>query len=81
MVFTLDSSGPFIEGIATIESYAPGRDQYNIRFIADRVTRLRFIIAEWQSNPERTLELLREFWRSSRTDNPLVEDFFIETTS
>ena len=80
-VFGIATSGPMIEGIGTIESYGPGRDRYHIRFIGDLVTRLRFIIPEWQSNPERSLELLREFWRSSRTDHPLVEDFFIETNS
>jgi hypothetical protein len=75
-VFSLDSSGPSIEGTGIIESYATAPDRYHIKFSGERVTRLRFIHPDWQADPERSLALLREFWRSNRIDNPRIEDFF-----
>jgi len=77
-VFALGSSGPLIEGIGIIESYAAGRDYYYIKFVGERVSRLRFVSPDWRADPERSLALLREFWRSCRTDDPRVEDFFPE---
>jgi hypothetical protein len=82
-VFGLSVSGPFIEGRGTIVSYAPDRglDRFYVNFNNERVNRLRFIALDWQADPDRSLALLREFWRSSGSDNPSFEDFFPDTDS
>lgn len=77
-VFTLGHSGPSIEGIGTIESYDAAPHRYHIIFAGERIAKLRFINPDWQADPERSLLLLVEFWRSQRSDNPTIEDFFPE---
>ena len=75
-VFALDTSGPSIEGFGTVESHGNTRSHYWIKFAGERVAKHRFVPADWQAEPERSLALLTEFWRSCRQDDPRIEDFF-----
>ena len=76
VVFAIGCCGPSIEGHGVIEAHGAAWHQYHIRFVGEPRTRLRFINPDWQEFPERSLALLREFWRSNRIDDPLIEDFF-----
>lgn len=75
-VFAYDDFGPFIEGVGTIDSHAAAADHYWIRFDHDPIARLRFVQADWQTFPDRSLALLRGFWRSCRSNESATENFF-----
>ncbi len=80
-VFALGASGPYMEGTGTVVSSDAGPNRYHIRFAGEATTKLRFVNPDWQVDPERSLALLREFWRFSHRDDPLVEDFFPDADS
>lgn len=74
-VFALEPSGrPFMEGRAFIESKRPTAHHYRVRFTGEKVSRTRFINPDWQKGPDRSFELLREFWRASGSRS--FDDFF-----
>lgn len=77
VVFALSASGrPFLEGRATIVRRCSQPHVYHVAFSGDRITRIRFVNADWQARPDRSLALLLEFYRSNRMTNPAVDDFF-----
>jgi hypothetical protein len=79
-VFAYDDFGPFIEGVGTVDSCAAATDHYWVRFDHDPNARLRFVQPEWQSCPDRALVLLRAFWRSCRSNQSTIEDFFPDSS-
>ena len=81
VVFAIGPSGPSMEGTGTIESLCRDENLYWIKFSGDPVCRLRFVNPDWQACPERSLTLLREFWRSRQRDDPVIEDFFPDIDS
>jgi hypothetical protein len=75
-VFALAPAGPSIEGTGVIHSHADIGNHYWIRFANEQVLRMRFINPDWQAATSRSLELLLEYLRSASDDNPMIEDFF-----
>lgn len=79
-VFGRSQTGqPFIEGSAVISATCPQPHNYRVCFHAEQVTRTRFVNPEWQRNPEHSLALLTEYWRSSLL--PSFDDFFPHETT
>ena len=76
IVFALNSTGPTIEGIGVIENRCAENNLYWVKFIGEPTARLRFVNPDWQAEPERSLKLLRNFWRSQSEREPVIEDFF-----
>jgi hypothetical protein len=76
-VLRLSPGRPAIEGWAVITGIAPGRHRYEVRFIGERTTKRRLVHADYQSAPERMLELLLD-WRADSTAFPDFHDFFPE---
>jgi hypothetical protein len=70
-------TGPFLEGWAYVGACCPVPHLYRVRFYGERVVRVRFVHPDWQSDVERSLALLIEFWRASE---PAVEDFYTDAT-
>ncbi len=81
VIFAMSASGPSIEGTAVISSPSPASDRYRVRFDGDPTIRLRFVNPDWQACPERSLTLLREFWRLYHHDDPVIENFFPDIDS
>lgn len=65
-----------IEGRAVVKGIARGRNFYRVQFSGDPAVRQRIVHPEYQNNPDRMLEILRDLWRASST--PEVPDFFPE---
>jgi len=75
-VIMLGRQGPFVEGRGIIVNACNGRlHYYRVRFIGERVTKIRFVHPEWQTDPKTSFELLLEFWRTSAR-TPDISDFF-----
>jgi hypothetical protein len=76
-VLALDGSGHvWLEGQASIITPCAQPHVYRVRFQNEKRDLVRFVNPDWQSDPERSLELLREFFRSNQDANPSVTDFF-----
>lgn len=75
-IFALDDRGPSIEGIATVQARATERDYYWVKFAGDPRAWLRFVSPDWQSDPDRVLQLLDTFWHSHGSNDAIIEDFF-----
>jgi hypothetical protein len=79
VVFALDGLGRvWLEGQAAIIARCAQRHIYHVRFHNERRNRIRFVDSDWQSDPDRSLALLIEFFRANRIMNPSVADFFLE---
>lgn len=76
-VFALDGAGrAYLEGQAAIIARCAQPHTYSVRFRREKRSRVRFVNPDWQARPDRSLALLLEFFRASRTINPSVTDFF-----
>ncbi len=67
---------PAIEGWASIVGPALGEHCFLVRFAGDPIVHKRFIHPDWQTDPERALRLLQQFWRAEM--RPAVADFYPE---
>jgi hypothetical protein len=67
---------PVIEGLATVISPCESYEHFfQVCFAGERVNRVRLVIPEFQSDPDRSLKRLRELLRGG--DVPF-DDFFPE---
>jgi hypothetical protein len=73
-VLRMSQAGASIEGRAVVKDIARGRNFYRVQFCCDPAVRQRIVHPEYQNNPDRMLEILRDLWRTSST--PAVADFF-----
>jgi hypothetical protein len=74
-VFGRCASGqPFFEGSALIRWHCGQPHHYLVQFKGDPVLRSRFVNPDWQRAPQRSLEFLLAFWRTSQT--PSFDEFF-----
>jgi hypothetical protein len=71
-----ESGAPFIEGRAVVREVARGPHCYLVQFTGDPLLKQRIVHPDYQADPERMLEILRDLWRASST--PEVSDFFPE---
>lgn len=75
-VYRIDPrNGPFIEGRGTIEGDSRRRHFFYVRFEGEKCCRLRFVHPDFQDDAERSLTLLRAFWKASLTP-PAIDEFF-----
>lgn len=68
------ATGPRIEGRAVIKGLALGPHRYPVQFVGDPVLRQRIVHPDYQRDPQRFLEILRDLWRAS--SSPLHGEFF-----
>lgn len=79
VVFALDRLGRvWLEGRATIIACCPQPHTYRVCFQGEKRSTVRFVNPDWQAEPDRALALLTAFFRTNRTTNPSVSDFFPE---
>jgi hypothetical protein len=71
--------GPFTEGRAVISAISGGRNRYQLRFPHEPVLRERIVHREFQEDPRRFLEMLRDLWHSSATE--AFDEFFPEKST
>ena len=69
-------AAPFIEGRAVVKGRAHERHHYRVQFVGDPILRTRNVHAEYQRDPERIVEIIREIWRASNTTE--IAEFFPE---
>jgi hypothetical protein len=67
-----------IEGRAVIKGPARTPNSYHVQFLGDPVVRERIVHPDYQSDPERFLQILRDLWRAN--DAPDIDDFFPHPT-
>ena len=67
---------PLVEGRAVIKDVAHGRHRYRVQFIGDLLLKERIVHPDYQHDPERMVEIMRDLWRASATE--AFDDFFPE---
>jgi hypothetical protein len=68
-----------IEGRAIIKGPARTPNSYHVQFLGDPVVRERIVHPDYQSDPERFLQILHSLWLASHA--PEVSDFFPEDSN
>jgi hypothetical protein len=72
------ASATCIEGRAVIKGPASTPNSYRVQFLGDPVVRERIVHPDYQSDPERFLQILRDLWGAN--DAPDIDDFFPNPT-
>jgi hypothetical protein len=74
-IFRCVDGVPKIEGYARVITACDYDDFFQVRFVGEQVNRVRLVIPEFQADPDRALERLRQLLRGG--DAPF-DDFFPE---